>query len=192
MKDLNSKIEAVLFYKNEPVSYKELSKLLDAPVDDIKKSINEISNQYQDRGITLIKTDESVCFGTSPKFSSLIEDIKKEELSRDLGRAGLETLSIVLYKGPISRREIDYIRGVNSGFILRNLMIRGLIERGDPEVGERSFVYKPTLELYKFLGISKKEDLPEYENAFKKLEEFAKTETLDQEEEKREDKETNV
>jgi segregation and condensation protein B len=105
----------------------------------------------------------------------MIEELQKEELSRDLGRAGLETLTIILYKGPISRREIDYIRGVNSGFILRNLLIRGLIERAESQTGERSFSYKPTLALLEYLGISKRDDLPEYEVAFKKLEEFSKT-----------------
>ncbi len=187
MKNLTSKIEAILFYKNEPMTIKELAKLLDASREDIKSSISELEIFYKDRGITLITADDTIALGTDPKYSSLIEDLKKEELSRDLGKAGLETLSIILYKGPISRREIDYIRGVNSGFIIRNLMIRGLVERAEPEVGERSYTYKPTLELYKFLGITKKEDLPEYENAFKKLEEFAKTEALDQESERGED-----
>jgi segregation and condensation protein B len=74
---------------------------------------------------------------------------------KDLGKAGLETLSIILYQGPISRAEIDYIRGVNSNFILRNLLIRGLIERVENPHDQRSFLYKPTLELISYLGLSK-------------------------------------
>ncbi len=187
MNNLTSQIEAVLFYKNEPVTLKELSNLLEVSIEDIKKSVEELSVFYKDRGVVLLTADESICFGTDPAYSSLIENLKKEELSRDLGKAGLETLSIILYKGPISRREVDYIRGVNSGFIIRNLLIRGLIERAESESGERSYTYKPTLELFKFLGISKREDLPEFSTAFKKIEEFSKTETLDQETERGED-----
>ena len=67
--------------------------------------------------------------GTAPQMSATVETLTKEELMKDLGKAGLETISIILYKGPISRAEIDYIRGVQSNFILRNLLVRGLIEK---------------------------------------------------------------
>lgn len=174
---LANKIEAILLFKNDPVSYKELGRALDKDVSEIKTALKELREFYKDRGITIVDEGESVAFGTSADASSLIEKMQKEELSRELGRAGLETLSIVLYKGPVSRREIDYIRGVNSGFILRNLLIRGLIERTESREGERSFSYKATIELLRYLGIGKKEDLPEYETAFAKLDEFAKNET---------------
>lgn len=187
--NFSQKIEAIFFYKNEPVSFKELAKLLNQSVPNIKASVEEIQNTYKDRGIVLIVTEDEVSFGTHPEQSSLIEEMQKEELSRDLGRAGLETLSIILYKAPISRREIDYIRGVNSGFIIRNLLIRGLVERTESETGERSFSYKPTINLYQYLGITRKEDLPEFDTAFKKIEEFSKT--LDQSDPKGEDKEIN-
>jgi Predicted transcriptional regulator containing the HTH domain len=182
MNNLTSKIEAVMFFKNEPLTHRELSKILNCDIKEIEVAINDLQEIYKDRGIIIINTGEEISFGTHPEHSSMIETLQKEELSRDLGRAGLETLTIILYKGPISRREIDYIRGVNSGFILRNLLIRGLIERAESITGERSFSYKPTLALFEYLGLSKKEDLPEFESAFKKLEDFSKT---------REDEETN-
>jgi len=183
------KIEAILFYKNEPVTFKELSKLLDQSIINITAAVLEIQNIYKERGIILLITDEEVSFGTSPQMSSLIESLQKDELSRDLGRAGLETLSIILYKGSVSRREIDYIRGVNSGFIIRNLLIRGLVERTESGTGERSYSYKPTISLYQYLGITKKEDLPEFGTAFKKLEDFSLT--LDPATDRVEDKESN-
>ena len=102
--------------------------------------------------------------------------MQKEEFSRELGRAGSETLAVVLYRGPVSRREIDQIRGVNSGFILRALLIRGLIERTESVVGERSFTYKPSLKLFEHLGIRRREDLPEFTNAWKAVDEFVKAE----------------
>ena len=191
MNELTSKIEAVLFFKNEPLTHKELSKILNIEIEKINPALNELQETYKDRGIVLVNTGEEISFGTHPGHSLMIETLQKEELSRDLGRAGLETLTIILYKGPISRREIDYIRGVNSGFILRNLLIRGLIERTESVTGERSFSYKPTLALYEFLGISKKKDLPEFETAFRKLEDFSKTLDVDQTGKAREDEETH-
>lgn len=170
-----SKIEAILFFKNEPVSVLELSKCLGEKPDVVKVALTNLADSYKNRGIVLVFNGESVNLGTHPALSSLIENLQKEELSRELGRAGLETLAIILYKGPISRREIDYIRGVNSGFILRTLLIRGLIERTESPSGERSYSYKATLKLLEYLGINCREDLPEYENAFKKIEAFVKT-----------------
>ncbi len=181
--NLEQKIESILLFKNEPVTYKELAKILDEKVSDIQNAIATLQENYKEKGIVIVVAGEEVGLGTHPDNSKLIEEIQKEELSRELGRAGLETLAIVLYKGPVSRREIDYIRGVNSSFILRNLLIRGLIERSESEVGERSFSYKPTLEVLRYLGVGKRENLPEFATAFEKLKEFAaleKTEETEQ------------
>jgi segregation and condensation protein B len=126
-------------------------------------------------------------------------NLQREELSRELGRAGLETLAIILYRGPVSRREIDHIRGVNSSFILRSLLIRGLIERADPStsstsspqassgqvVAGRSYSYKATLKLLEYLGVTRLEDLPQYQNVFKKIEEFIATSPSEQNDESR-------
>ena len=123
--------------------------------------------------------------GTSPENHDLIEKLKKDELSKDIGKAGLETLSIVLYRGPVRKSEIDYIRGVNSGSILRNLMIRGLIERKSDEKDQRSFLYVPTFDLLSFLGISELNELPEYEKVKteleKAVEDEAQEKTIDEE-----------
>ena len=102
----------------------------------------------------------------------MIEELCKEELSRDLGKAGLETLSIVLYRGPITRSGIDYIRGVNSTFILRNLLIRGLVEKIPNPNDQRSFLYRATFDLLSHLGIPRVEDLPEYGNTNESIEKF--------------------
>ncbi|MCR4279732.1 MAG: SMC-Scp complex subunit ScpB [Candidatus Zambryskibacteria bacterium] len=171
MSNLETQIESVLLFKNEPVTFTELAKMLGISKDKIQEAVSKLQEQYSDRGIVIVSDGESISFGTSPENSDLIERIQKEELSRELGRAGLETLAIVLYRGPVSRREIDHIRGVNSGFILRSLLIRGLVERADV-AGERSYSYKPTLKLLEHLGVTRREDLPEYGSVFKKVEEF--------------------
>ena len=182
MMNLESKIEAILFFKNEPVSVAELSKWLGEKPGLVKKAISDIEISYQNRGLVIISDTESVSLGTHPDASKLIESLQKEELSRELGRAGLEALAIVLYSGLVSRREIDHIRGVNSGFILRSLLIRGLIERAEGVSGERSYSYKPTLKLLEYLGITHLENLPEYKNAFNKIEEFVKMVPTEQDE----------
>src|SRR3990167_4374048 len=170
MLNLENKIEAILFFKNEPVSISELIKLVEGKPEEVRTALANLREYYKDRGVVMVSDGELVSFGTHPDAGPLIENLQKEELSCELGRAGLETLAIILYKGPISRREIDYIRGVNSSFILRTLLIRGMIERA--ESTEKSYSYKATLKLLEYLGISRLQDLPEYENALKKVEEF--------------------
>lgn len=169
---LPQKIEAILFWKAEPVSMKKLATLLESDVKSITSAIDELAASLQGRGLTLIQTDDEVMLGTAPELSRLIEQMAKDELTRDLGKAGLETLSIILYQGPISRAGIDYIRGVNSQFILRSLLIRGLVERVDNPADQRSFLYKTTLALLAHLGISKITDLPEYEKVRTEIEAF--------------------
>lgn len=161
--ELDKQIEAVLFWKGEPQSIKKLAASLGKKEEEIKAGLDVLKEKIKDRGVELIFKDDEVMLGTSAEFSHIIERLTKEELVRDLGRAGLETISIIAYKGPISRAEIDYIRGVQSTFILRNLQIRGLVERITNEKDHRSFLYKPTFELLQFLGVAKIEDLPEYE-----------------------------
>lgn len=171
-----NKIESILLFKNEPVGFKELSKILNISIEEVQTAVSNLQQHYENRGIVLVTDGEEVSLGTHASLSGLIEEMQKDELSRELGKAGLETLSIVLYKHPISRREIDYIRGVNSSFILRNLLIRGLIERTEGIAGERSYTYKPTLELLRHLGLTKTSDLPGYEDALAKMLEFTERE----------------
>ena len=176
---LENKIEAILFFKNEPVTVSELAKIFEVDSAEVRRAIESLKEFYSGRGIVVVTGGDEASLGTNPEASDLIERIQKEELSRDLGRAGLETLAIILYRGPISRREIDYIRGVNSGFIIRNLMIRGLIERAESAVGERSFSYMPTLKLLQYLGVMDRRGLPKYEEALQELAKFAEVESTE-------------
>ena len=170
--DLDKQIEALLFYKGEPVTIKRLAKLLSTKTKEVESALSVLEERLQSSGITLQRKDDSVTLGTHPELSDLMVAIRKEELSRDIGKAGLETLSIILYKGEVARSEIDYIRGVNSSFILRNLLIRGLVERITNPSDSRSYLYKPTFQLMSFLGITKIEDLPQFEEVQQQLEAF--------------------
>ena len=172
MLTLDSQIEAVLFLKSEPMTRNLLAKILERNVEEINDALFVLEERLETRGITLISKEDKVTLATSPEMSDLIESIRKEELSKDLGKAGIETLSIILYKAPITRGEIDYLRGVNSNFILRNLLIRGLIEKVINPGDQRSYLYKPSLELLSFLGVSKVEDLPEYVSIQEEIKDF--------------------
>lgn len=175
---LSAQIEAVLFYKAEPLSVKRLAQIFRRDEGEIKNAIRELREELKSRGrgLSLVEWEDEITLGTSKDVSALIETLTKEELVKDLGKAGLETLSIILYQGPLARADIDYIRGVNSNFILRNLLIRGLIERVENPKDQRSFLYKPTLELISYLGLSEITDLPDYEMVRKDIETFKNSE----------------
>jgi segregation and condensation protein B len=174
--NLSQKIEAILFWKAEPVSIEKLAKFLECDIESVRNALVELQNNLNNRGLTLVQTDSDVMLGTAKELSPLIEKLTKEELIRDLGKAGLETLSIILYQGPISRADIDYIRGVNSQFIIRNLSIRGLIERVDNPKDMRSFLYKPTLQLLAHLGVNNISDIPEFEKVRREIDSFKNSE----------------
>lgn len=167
--NLEQKIESVLFFKGEQINKKYLAEFLEVSVDELNVSISNLRESLKNRGIVLLEKGEEITLGTNAEFSVLIEKLQKEELQKDLSKATMETLSIILYKNGATRSEIDYIRGVNSSFILRTLSIRGLIEKTADKEDSRRFVYKPTFELLGFMSVEKIEDLPNYEIVYKKL-----------------------
>jgi segregation and condensation protein B len=170
--NLSQQLEAILFWKAEPISIKKLASFLSLSEDAVRTGLTELEQSLQGRGITLVRTQDDVMLGTAKELSSLIQKITQENISTDLGKSGLETLSIILYRGPISRTDIDYIRGVNSQFIIRNLLVRGLIERVDNPKDSRSYLYTSSLELLSHLGLSKVTDLPDYEAVSKDIDSF--------------------
>lgn len=170
--NLEKQIEAVLFWKGEPVSIKKLSQIFEKTEEEISAALKNLETNLSGRGIVLVMKENEVALGTSKDTSEIIEKLTKEELIKDLGKAGLETLSIIIYQGPIARSEIDYIRGVQSNFIIRNLMIRGLIEKVTNPTDQRSFLYKPTFELLSYMGVSKIEDMPQFAEAKAEIESY--------------------
>lgn len=169
---LEAQIEAILFYKAEAVAIKKLANILNKDQAEIKLALKDLEKSLEGRGLSLIEVNEEVSLATNKECSAIIESLTKEELDRDLGKAGLETLSIILYKGPLSRAEIDYIRGVNSQSILRNLLVRGLIERTENQSDQRGFLYQVSMDFVSHLGLSKVSDIPEYEAVRKDIENF--------------------
>lgn len=181
---LDQKIEALLFFKAEPLSIKEIAKILGERESAIKDALDVFGIKLEDRGLQLVWKEDKVLFGTHKEMGPLLEKLIKEELNKELTRAAQETLSIILYKKGATRSEIDWIRGVNSSFILRNLLVRGLIERKPHPKDNRKYLYQSTFELLQHLGISKIEELPEYQEVNQKLTEgIENTSDADKEEE---------
>lgn len=173
MNDKNKKIaelEALLFVFGEPISFKDVALHLFISEQEARELINEYNLELQDekRGLFLIFDQDKVQLSTKPIFANFISNLIKKELSENLTPASLETLAIVLYLGPISRSRIEYFRGVDSSFILRNLMMRGLIERVESKSPHYTYLYQPTFKLLRHLGLQKIEDLPDYDK-FKSL-----------------------
>lgn len=178
--DLNKKLaalEALLFIHGEPLAFKKIEKIL--AVDE--KALEEILTKFEKaladegRGLVLIRDHEKIQLATKPEWSGIAEEFVKSELSEDLSPASLEVVSIITYFGPISRSRLEHIRGVNSSFTLRSLLLRGLIERFPDPAHHHIYLYQPTFELLKYLGLGKKEDLPDYgkfKDLMQKLEQF--------------------
>lgn len=160
---METQIEALLFMKGEPLTRKELSKITKASLEEVEVALSRLSEALSSRGIRLVQKDDEVMLATSPEFASFFADLERDEQSRDLGKAGLETLSIILYYGPVSKSRIEYIRGVNSSFVLRTLLIRGLVERIPNPEDQRGYLYRATFDTFSHLGITDVHELPEYE-----------------------------
>ncbi|KKW35897.1 MAG: Segregation and condensation protein B [Candidatus Adlerbacteria bacterium GW2011_GWA1_54_10] len=164
---LAGQIEALLFALGRPLSRAELQKHLDADVGQINESIERL--RRRDGGITVVDDGKMLELRTGSDAAVLIERVRREENSREIGRAGLEALTAVLYRGPLTRSEIDFIRGVNSSQTLRTLTMRGLVRRVQNPKDERSYLYEPTTDLLGTLGVASAKDLPDWENVREKL-----------------------
>ncbi|MGC9602562.1 MAG: SMC-Scp complex subunit ScpB [Minisyncoccia bacterium] len=154
-------IEALLFALGRPVSKQEITKKLEVSKEEIEAALLMYASR-KTGGITLVDDGATLELRTSAEAAELVERIQKEEYARDIGKAGLEALAAILYRGPLTRTEVDFIRGVNSTQTLRTLTMRGLVRKVPNPKDERSFLYEPTTELYAELGIHGKTELPEY------------------------------
>lgn len=165
-------IEGLLFYKSAPQKKATVLKLFGITSEELSNALTVLKDRLKSGATRLIETDTDLQLVTAPELAPVIEALRKNELRADIGKAGAETLAIILYQGPISRAEIDRIRGVNSSFILRNLQIRGLIERGGGEQGS-GFRYLITPALLAHLGVTHVHELPDFARIADALEKFS-------------------
>lgn len=167
MSDLAKQIEALLFALGRPLSHRELASKLSVSPSAFKEALEELKRGGG--GTVVVDDGSSVELRAAPEASELIEKIRKEEYAREIGKAGLEALSAILYRGPLTRSEIDFIRGVNSQQTLRTLTMRGLVRKVPNPKDERSFLYEPTTELLAQLGVRDVSQLPDYAQVQEKL-----------------------
>lgn len=174
---LDQHIEGVLFYKANPMKKAALAKLLDVTDEALEAALATLAARLEHGGTTLISTETDVTLATRPELDSFIEQLRKDEMKRDIGKAGAETLAIIIYKGPLTRAEIDRIRGVNSSYIVRNLEVRGLIER-TTEGKQTQFV--GTTALLAHLGVRTKTELGNYAEVMDALEKYEAQQAAEQ------------
>jgi len=166
---LDVRLEGILFYKAAPQKRSSLVKLLDCKDEQLTAAVETLKNRLNAGAVRLLETEKELQLVTAPELDQMIETMRKDDLKRDIGKAGAETLAIILYKGPITRVEIDRIRGVNSAFILRNLMTRGLIERS---TSGRTHNFDCTPALLAHLGVTARTELPDHAHVLDQIEAF--------------------
>ncbi len=160
---LSQKIESYLFYTGEAYSLKKLASVFDASIGDVEIALAELDAALAGRGIILMRNGDEVMLATHPEMGELILSIKKQELSDPLSKAALETLALILYKNGATKPDIDFIRGVNSQFMLRNLLVRGLVEKVANDDDKRVTKYRATFDTMRYLGISDISQLPNFD-----------------------------
>ena len=160
-----AELEAFLFIHGEPVTQNKIAAILDIKHEELNSVLSELKNRLEgeERGLTLIADEEKIQLVTKPKFGKILESFVRDELSEDLTPASLEALALIAYFAPLSRARLDYLRGVNSSFIVRSLLLRGLAERFPDPDRANVFLYRPTFDLLRHLGLEKKENLPDFE-----------------------------
>jgi len=163
MLEVKNKIEALLFVSHKPLTASELAKLIDVKKDEVFEVLAELKNEYAQKagGIELIELEDKYQLAAASAAADSVAKFLKTEVTGELTKPSLETLTIIAYRGPISKVELELIRGVNCSMILRNLLMRGLIESREDKT-KATFVYQITMDFMKFLGINSVESLPDY------------------------------
>ena len=164
-------IEGLLFYKSAPQKKANLIKVYSVAEADLDAALTILSVRLKSGATRLLQTATDVTLVTAPELAPFIEDIRKADIKNDIGKAGAETLAIILYRSPITRGEIDRIRGVNSSFILRNLLVRGLIERSQTKQGS-GYSFSCTPALLAELGTTDVRSLTDFARITDALESF--------------------
>ena len=161
MDELTRAVEAAMFAAEEPMTAEALADFLgDAPVGDVREALSALASHYEERGIRLVERGKRWHFETAPDLAHLLR--REKEQVRRLSRAATEVLAIIAYHEPVSRAEIESIRGVQtSGGTLDVLMEAGWVKiAGRREVPGRPTIYATTPEFLDHFGLSSRRDLP--------------------------------
>jgi len=162
--DIISTLESILFVASKPLTIQKIANSLNNKKCEVEVALSQLEQKYTSvSGIHIIRSGDIVQMATNPENVQFVEKFTKSEIMSELTKPQLETLTVIAYRCPITRPELEQIRGVNCAIILRNLMIRGLIE----EAEEKDLVlpiYSLSIAAMRHLGIASVEELPDYEN----------------------------
>lgn len=161
---LTSQIESLLFVAARPLNVKRLCEATGATKDEVVAALDAIAAKHnaEGSGIRILRNGNDVQMSTAPDNSKSVQEFLKDETTGELTKPSLETLTIIAYRGPVTKAELEQIRGVNCSLILRNLLMRGLVEaQGEPYEPQTTF--RVTMDFLRFLGVSGVEELPDYD-----------------------------
>lgn len=161
--ELEKTVEALLFVHGEPLSFSRLAAAAEAAEDDVRQAVSSLSARLSqnDSALLIVIDGDSVQLVAASATPALVKLIK-EDFNSPLTSSALETIAVIAYLSPVSRVRLDYLRGVNSTFILRSLMLRGLIDRRPDPARPYSFLYFLTRDCLNHFGLSDISKLPEY------------------------------
>ncbi len=162
---MTTDLEAILFAAAKPIGFAALQKALDVSAPVLLEALEDLRRRFnaETSGIHLLVHEEKAQFVTNPASAEAVAGFVKQESLGDLTQPQLETLTVIAYRGPITKPELEEIRGVNCSLILRNLAVRGLLEETD-SIEKLQPVYTVSSDFLRHLGLSQIEELPAYED----------------------------
>jgi segregation and condensation protein B len=159
--ELKARLEALLLVAPGPVAPGQLAAALEMPVEEVEAGLAGLSADYQKRGLRLQRHAGQVQLTTAPEMGPLVERFLGLEATTQLSRAALEALAIIAYQQPVTRPQVDAIRGVNSDGVLKSLLSKGLVQEvGRGEGPGRPILYSTTLEFLQYFGLGSVAELP--------------------------------
>lgn len=165
--ELKSKIEAILAAAGKPLTYEAIALLSGVSQKEASDALHALKREYdrECRGIRIVTNGNSAELSTAPECAAVVLKLIKEEETA-MTQAQIETLSILAYRGPLTRGELENIRGVNCAVILKNLKIEGLIEECSASADH---LYNVSTLFLKGLGVERQDQLPEYNELNQKI-----------------------
>lgn len=168
--EISAQVEALLFVASGPVTSTQLANSLNLSTNQVENALRQLEEAYESssfpHGLRLQRLHGRIQLTTAPEFGSIIETFLGLESTSKLSRAALEALAIVAYKEPVTRPQIDFIRGVNSEGVIKNLLNKGLIQEiGRADTPGRPILYSVTTEFLQHFGLNSLEDLPVLESS---------------------------
>jgi len=168
MTPVASQLESILFVASKPISLKKMAKVLNASPDEILAALENLRLKFNqpESGMLLLQNNDEWQMATNPDNKEVSENFIKAEVTEELTRPQLETLTVIAYCGPITKPELETIRGVNCSLIIRNLLLRGLVKETENPAGLLP-AFEVTMDFLCHLGLSSLSELPQYEELHK-------------------------